>query len=119
MWKIRPMNLFVRIQRDIGKQSKSHLTMKLFRMKNFFIFFGVKLIQLIQVDNFSTAENPTETAIYYHTAGTKGLAEKSKSELKHRANSISQLQQKYLPAKPFYQAEEGHQNYYMKNPSAL
>ena len=57
------------------------------------------------------------TAIYVHTPEQKELAVKSKQELDASGKFNKPIQTDILPAKPFYLAEEGHQNYYMKNPS--
>ncbi|QMU29477.1 peptide-methionine (S)-S-oxide reductase MsrA [Adhaeribacter radiodurans] len=58
-----------------------------------------------------------KTAIFYHTEEQKAAAEKSKSEL--QANGPFQglpIVTPILPAKPFYPAENYHQDYYKKNP---
>ncbi len=58
-----------------------------------------------------------KTAIFYHTEEQKAAAEKSKAELE--ANGPFQglpIVTPILPAKPFYPAENYHQDYYKKNP---
>lgn len=58
-----------------------------------------------------------ETAIYYHTEEQRIVAEKSKEDLDASGRFEDKIATDILPAKIFYQAEEGHQNYYMKNPT--
>ena len=58
-----------------------------------------------------------ETAIYYHTEEQRIMAEKSKEALDASGKFDEPIATDILPAKPFYKAEEGHQNYYMKNPT--
>lgn len=58
-----------------------------------------------------------QTAIYYHSAEQLELAEQSKSELEALDKFARPIATDILPAKPFYVAEEGHQDYYMKNPT--
>ena len=58
-----------------------------------------------------------QTAIYYHTPDQQRLAEKSKSELDASGKFDKPIATEIRAVKPFYKAEEGHQNYYMKNPT--
>jgi methionine-S-sulfoxide reductase len=58
-----------------------------------------------------------ETAIFYHSLEQQLLAEKSKELLNASGKFNKPIMTDILPAKAFYPAEEGHQNYYMKNPS--
>ncbi len=58
-----------------------------------------------------------QTAIYYHSDEQLELAEQSKSELEALNKFGRPIATDILPAKPFYAAEEGHQDYYMKNPT--
>ncbi|WP_342504956.1 peptide-methionine (S)-S-oxide reductase MsrA [Sporosarcina sp. FSL K6-2383] len=58
-----------------------------------------------------------QTAIYYHTTEQLELAEQSKSALEVENKFAKSIATDILPAKPFYAAEEGHQDYYMKNPT--
>jgi peptide-methionine (S)-S-oxide reductase len=52
------------------------------------------------------------TAIFYHDAEQKRLAEASKAALEKRMKVYTAIR----PAGPFYAAEEYHQDYYKKNP---
>ena len=56
------------------------------------------------------------TAIFYHDAGQKRLAEKSKDELGRSGRYDKPIVTPILPASTFYQAEDYHQDYYKKNP---
>ncbi|HSP22430.1 MAG TPA: peptide-methionine (S)-S-oxide reductase MsrA [Planococcus sp. (in: firmicutes)] len=58
-----------------------------------------------------------QTAIFYHTEDQKLAAEKSKQELDNSGKYEKPVATKILPAKPFYLAEEYHQDYYKKNPA--
>ncbi|MHA6260857.1 peptide-methionine (S)-S-oxide reductase MsrA [Sporosarcina sp. CAU 1771] len=58
-----------------------------------------------------------ETAIFVHSDEQQLLAENSKSALQSSGKFDKPIATEILPAKPFYRAEEGHQDYYMKNPS--
>lgn len=58
-----------------------------------------------------------QTAIFYHTEEQKMAAEKSKQELDNSGKYEKPVATKILPAKPFYLAEEYHQDYYKKNPA--
>lgn len=58
-----------------------------------------------------------ETAIFYHNDEQKVLAEESKEDL-HKSGRFSKpIATKILPAAPFYEAEDYHQQFYKKNPS--
>jgi len=52
------------------------------------------------------------SAIFYHDAEQKRLAEASKAALEKRFRVATDI----LPASPFWRAEEYHQDYYKKNP---
>jgi methionine-S-sulfoxide reductase len=58
-----------------------------------------------------------QTAIFYHNQEQKELAEASKNELAKSGHFSLPIFTPILPAKPFYPAEEYHQDYYKKNPS--
>ncbi|MFJ7936843.1 peptide-methionine (S)-S-oxide reductase MsrA [Sporosarcina sp. NPDC096371] len=58
-----------------------------------------------------------KTAIFYHTAEQLELAEQSKSDLEDLGKFGKSIATDILPAKAFYEAEEGHQDYYLKNPA--
>lgn len=56
------------------------------------------------------------TAIFYHSNEQKEIAEKSKQDLNQSGRFKDPIVTEILPAKPFYAAEEYHQDYYKKNP---
>ncbi|WP_438318816.1 peptide-methionine (S)-S-oxide reductase MsrA [Sporosarcina sp. FA9] len=58
-----------------------------------------------------------KTAIYYHTEEQKEAAVQSKVNLGSSGRFAEQIATDILPAKVFYAAEVGHQDYYMKNPT--
>ena len=58
-----------------------------------------------------------QTAIFYHTAEQKQIAEASKETLQNSGRFNQPIVTPILPAKPFYPAEEYHQDYYKKNPA--
>lgn len=58
-----------------------------------------------------------QTAIFYHSEEQREAAEKSKRELDSSGKYEKPVATKILPAKPFYLAEDYHQDYYKKNPS--
>jgi peptide methionine sulfoxide reductase msrA/msrB len=56
------------------------------------------------------------TAIFYHTEEQRELAEKSKNDLAQSGRFKDPIVTNIIPAKPFYPAEDYHQDYYKKNP---
>lgn len=56
------------------------------------------------------------TVIFYHDEAQKEAAEKSKRMLQESGKFKKPIVTEILPAKTFYPAEEGHQDYYRKNP---
>lgn len=58
-----------------------------------------------------------ETAIFYHDDKQKWLAEKSRDALDKSGRFSKPIVTKILPASPFYEAEDYHQQFYKKNPS--
>lgn len=58
-----------------------------------------------------------ETAIYYTTEEQRKMAEISKEALDASAKFDKPIATEIIQAKTFYPAEQGHQNYYMKNPT--
>ncbi len=56
------------------------------------------------------------TAIFYHSDEQREIAEKSKQGLNQSGRFKDPIVTEILPAKPFYTAEEYHQDYYKKNP---
>jgi peptide-methionine (S)-S-oxide reductase len=55
-------------------------------------------------------------AIFYGNDEEKRLAEQSKAELQSAKGFKKPIVTGILPAKPFYAAEDYHQDYYLKNP---
>ncbi|MBM7584089.1 peptide-methionine (S)-S-oxide reductase [Bacillus pakistanensis] len=56
------------------------------------------------------------TAIFYHNNHQKELAEKTKAAIADSGRFHKPIVTKILPAKPFYPAEEYHQDFYKKSP---
>ena len=75
------------------------------------------LTEPIPVGSFLTGGESYQTAIFYHTPEQLQLAGQTKAELDASREVRKPIATDILPAKPFYAAEEGHQNYYMKNPT--
>ncbi|WP_077326577.1 peptide-methionine (S)-S-oxide reductase MsrA [Virgibacillus siamensis] len=57
-----------------------------------------------------------QTAIFYHNEVQKEIAEASKQRLEKSGKFSKPIVTPILPAKPFYIAEENHQDYYKKQP---
>ena len=64
---------------------------------------------------FADRGNHYRTAIFYTTDQQRRMAERSKEELDASKIFDSPVVTAILPAKPFYEAEEYHQDYYRKN----
>ncbi|GAC1396021.1 MAG: peptide-methionine (S)-S-oxide reductase MsrA [Thermoanaerobaculia bacterium] len=56
------------------------------------------------------------SAIFYHDAEQKRLAEASKARIEASHRFKSPIVTEIVSASPFYRAEEYHQNYHVKNP---
>jgi peptide methionine sulfoxide reductase msrA/msrB len=56
------------------------------------------------------------SAIFFHTEEQKQLAEKSKADLERSGKFRRPLKTEIIPASRFYDAEEGHQDFYKKHP---
>lgn len=56
------------------------------------------------------------TAIFYHSEEQREIAEQSKEKLENSGIFKKPIVTEILPAKPFYPAEEYHQDFYKKNP---
>jgi len=56
------------------------------------------------------------SAIFFHTEEQKDLAEKSKAALEKSGRLHKPVVTEIIPATAFYKAEEGHQDFYKKDP---
>lgn len=56
------------------------------------------------------------TAIFFHNEKQQQLAEESKMQLEESGRFKKPIVTEILPAKPFYEAEDYHQQYYQKSP---
>jgi peptide methionine sulfoxide reductase msrA/msrB len=65
---------------------------------------------------FADRGDSYRTAIFYHNEKQKRLAEQSKRQLAESGRFSKPIVTQILPAAPFYEAEEYHQDYYKKNP---
>lgn len=89
------------------------------------IFPYKKLVELFwqQIDptdtggQFHDRGSSYQTAIFYHSEEQRQIAETSKAELGQSGRFDKPIFTPILPAKPFYEAEEHHQNYHRKNPA--
>lgn len=63
---------------------------------------------------FNDRGDSYKTAIFYHNEKQQEIAEKSKARLEASKKFNKPIATKILPAKPFYPAEEEHQDYYKK-----
>ncbi|MCP1185522.1 peptide-methionine (S)-S-oxide reductase MsrA [Paenibacillus sp. 1781tsa1] len=89
------------------------------------IFPYKKLVELFwqQIDptdtggQFHDRGSSYQTAIFYHSEEQRQIAEASKAELGQSGRFDKPIFTPILPAKPFYEAEEHHQNYHRKNPA--
>ncbi|MDR0269248.1 peptide-methionine (S)-S-oxide reductase MsrA [Paenibacillus sp.] len=88
------------------------------------IFPYEKLLELFwqQIDptdeggQFHDRGHSYQTAIFYHTEEQRHEAEASKTKLSQSGRFERPIVTPILPAKPFYPAEEYHQDYHKKNP---
>ncbi|WP_163335909.1 peptide-methionine (R)-S-oxide reductase MsrB [Desulfopila sp. IMCC35008] len=64
---------------------------------------------------FADRGNHYRTAIFYHNKEQKQIAEQSKAELEKSGIFREPIVTAIVEAKPFYKAEEYHQDYYLKN----
>ena len=65
---------------------------------------------------FCDKGNQYRSAIFYHNAEQKALAEESKKKVEESWTSEGPVATEILAASTFYPAEEYHQEYYRKNP---
>ncbi|MGE5197756.1 MAG: peptide-methionine (S)-S-oxide reductase MsrA [Deltaproteobacteria bacterium] len=95
------------------------------------IFDPVKITYTALLDTFWKSIDPTDstgqfsdrgpqfrTVIFYLNDEQRNLAEKSKEELVKSGRFDKPIVTAIMPASEFYPAEEFHQDYYKKNPSA-
>lgn len=66
---------------------------------------------------FADQGSQYRTAIFYHDQHQKILAEQSKAKLEASGRFDRPIVTQILPAGPFYQAEEYHQDYHRKSPA--
>ncbi|MCF8072983.1 MAG: peptide-methionine (S)-S-oxide reductase MsrA [Desulfarculaceae bacterium] len=64
---------------------------------------------------FCDVGNQYRSAIFYHDAEQKRLADQSRAKLE-ASGKFDAIHTEIVPAGPFYPAEDYHQNYYEKNP---
>lgn len=64
---------------------------------------------------FADRGSQYKTAIFYQNEGQREVAEKSKADLAASGLFSGPIATRILPAVPFYEAEEYHQDYYRKN----
>ncbi|MDD3814792.1 MAG: peptide-methionine (S)-S-oxide reductase MsrA, partial [Desulfocapsaceae bacterium] len=64
---------------------------------------------------FADRGSQYKTAIFYQNEGQRVLSEKSKADLAASGLFSGPIATRILPAVPFYEAEEYHQEYYRKN----
>lgn len=89
------------------------------------IFPYEQLVQMfwMQVDptdpggQFYDRGSSYESAIFYHSDTQKEIAEESKKALQLSGKFSKPIVTSILEAKPFYPAEQYHQDYYKKNPT--
>ncbi len=89
------------------------------------IFPYEKLVELfwMQIDptdaggQFFDRGSSYETAIFYHNLTQKEIAEASKEQLQASGRFSKPIVTPIVEAKPFYPAEQSHQDYYKKNPT--
>jgi peptide methionine sulfoxide reductase msrA/msrB len=96
------MRKFVHIQLDILKRFKLRISLQ----------------QIDPTDaggQFHDRGEPYKTAIFYHSEDQKKLAEKSKQQLAESGRFTRPIVTMVLEAKPFYAAEDYHQDFYKKS----
>ncbi|MEW6543435.1 MAG: peptide-methionine (S)-S-oxide reductase MsrA [Nitrospirota bacterium] len=65
---------------------------------------------------FCDRGNQYRSAVFYHDEEQKRLAEESKRKVEQTKPFKEPVVTQIVPASPFYQAEEYHQDFYKKNP---
>lgn len=65
---------------------------------------------------FADTGTQYRTVVFYHDEAQRIQAEASKLELIRSGRSPGRIATSIEPAKPFYKAEQYHQEYYLKNP---
>jgi len=65
---------------------------------------------------FADRGSSYRTAIFYHNEAQRQAAELSRDILEHSGRFSTRIMTEIVPSRPFYPAEEYHQDYHIKNP---